>query len=201
MRTRSTAARARLIGGLLAVTALGAPLATAGAAHAAPTALVAPAQAAAAVCLANVHIVQLYIPANIGGLSSAQREKLSQVDFDADRGWKVAELRLRQELRPNAGRTAVQNVTAYASPFTTATAGAIGATATVVTKENGAIGSATTRSQATFNVALSSPFGAWNPSSNYQLAILANVNGYFDYSPMQDNPAQGIYVQPQAESC
>jgi hypothetical protein len=198
MRTRSTAARARLIGGLLAVTALGAPLAAAGPAHAAPAA---PAQAAAAVCLANVHIVQLYVPAGIGGLSSAQREKLRQVDFDPNRGWKVAELRLRQELRPNAGRTAVQTVTAYASPFTTATAGAIGATATVVTKENGAIGAATTRSQATFNVALSTPFGAWNPSSNYQLAILANVNGYFDYAPMQDNPAQGIYVQPQAQSC
>ncbi len=198
MRTRSTAARARLIGGLLAVTALGAPLAAAGPAHAAPAA---PAQAAAAVCLANVHIVQLYVPAGIGGLNSAQREKLRQVDFDPNRGWKVAELRLRQELRPNAGRTAVQTVTAYASPFTTATAGAIGATATVVTKENGAIGAATTRSQATFNVALSTPFGAWNPSSNYQLAILANVNGYFDYAPMQDNPAQGIYVQPQAQSC
>ncbi len=198
MTMRSTAARVRLIGGLLAVTALGVPLATATPALAAPTA---PAQAAATVCLANVHIVQVYVPANISGLSSAERQKLRQVDFDANRGWKVAELRLRQELRPNPGRTAVQTVTAYASPFTTATAGAIGATATVVTKENGAIGGATTRSQATFNVALTTPFGAWNPSSNYQIAILANVNGYFDYSPMQDNPAAGIYVQPQALSC
>jgi hypothetical protein len=197
MNASPTTARVRLIGGLVAVAALGMPL-VATPAVAAPAV---PVQAAAGVCLANVHIVQLYVPADIGGLSNVERAKLKQVDFDADRGWKVAELRLRQELRTNAGRTAVQSVTAYASPFTTGTAGALGATATVVTKENGATGAATSRSQATFNVALSTPFGAWNPSSNYQIAILANVNGYFDYSPMRDDPARGIYVQPQAQSC
>lgn len=50
-------------------------------------------------------------------------------------------------------------------------------------------------------MAVSTPFGAWNPSTNYQLAILANANGYFDYAPSQDNAASGIYVKPSGLSC
>lgn len=197
MKALLSTTRTRLLAGLVAAAAVLSPLA-ATPASAAPAA---PAASAATVCLANVHVVQIYVPANISALSDDQRQKLKQADFDPARGWKVAELQLRQELRPNAARTAVQSVVAYASPFTTTTAGAIGATATVLTKENGATGAASTRSQASFNVALSTPFGAWNPSTNYQLAILANVNGYFDYSPSQDNAANGIYVKPSAMSC
>lgn len=194
----STTVRARVLGGLVAAAALATPLAASPALAAAP----APAQAAASsVCLANVHSISLYVPASISGLTQAQRNLLAQADFYPDRGWKVAELSLRQELRPNAARTAVQSVTAYPSLFTTKTGGALGVSATLLTKENGGTGAASTRSQASFNVTVKTPFGAWNPGANYQIAILANVNGYFDYSPMSDKPAEGIYVQPAALDC
>lgn len=157
-----------------------------------------------AACFAYVQRVRIYLPASLNsgfGPWHWGRQQLSEADLNPDRGWAIAEMSLRQEVRSDKNGEAVQTVTSFPGLFTTTSAAVLGVTIVQLAKQDGSIGRDDVRSEATFQLSIKAPFGAWNPTSNYRLSVLGNVNGQASYSPLDDDPAGGRYVDHQRLNC
>lgn len=145
------------------------------------------------VCWTTTVRVDLYIPASIA-IPDEVAARLAQVDFDPNRGWHIGSLNLRQELR-SANRTTVSAVTGFATSYPTESAGALGVTITPGSKTDSAPGQDKARSEAQFNVTLSTVLVNWSPTSNFTLSVLTNANGRSYAAPAKDSPASGMYAR------
>jgi hypothetical protein len=155
-------------------------------------------------CFLYVHRVRIYLPArfNTGFLGTGiGRWALSEADLNPERGWAIAEMSLRQEVRSNRDGTRVETVSSLPGYFTTPSAATIGVTVIQLSKDNTSVGRDNVRSEAVYQLSVRSPFGAWNPTANYRISILGNVNGQADYSPATADASLGRYVDHQRLNC
>jgi hypothetical protein len=154
-------------------------------------------------CFERDLVVKIYVPADLP-LGPRLRNKLQQADFIDGRGWKVAQVELKQVVESDG--TTVTSVVSTAKGAPTATAGAIGYTVTAGTPTNFKK-SANRRGVSTvnFQLKLNSPFGAWQPATSIDLEIVTNGNGAPSaYSPAPgsgNNPAAGIWVSKRQRLC
>ncbi len=155
-------------------------------------------------CLERDLFVKVYVPADLPNTTEEMMALLKEADYEENRGWKVAQMTLKQTIGSDG--TTVTEVEGYAKKAVTSTAGALGVTVTPgeVTNyvlPNGQQGV----SAVNFNLALSNPFGDWSPNLDYNLEIRTNANGAPSaYSPAPgsgNDPPNGIYVGKRQRVC